>query len=159
MSELLLPTAANARLLAKRPTTAVSTELNNCCKMLLAARGRAKISNLFHSVPWVISIVFFLLYFHSYKTFFLSCLLANTIIIPGKNKSQEPGRRVLTFLHNWVYNQQGDRERYIKIKVGYEKEKKNEEGSVFHSEQAAVIAVCINAAISADCSISVNFHS
>lgn len=55
----LLPTAANARLLAKRPTTAVSTELNNCCKMLLAARGRAKISNLFHSVPWVISIVFF----------------------------------------------------------------------------------------------------
>jgi hypothetical protein len=62
-------------------------------------------------------------------------------------------------LHNWVYNQQGDRERYIKIKVGYEKEKKNEEGSVFHSEQAAVIAVCINVAISADCSISVNFHS
>lgn len=59
-------------------------------------------------------------------------------------------------MHNWVYNQQGDRERYIKIKVGYEKEKKNEEGSVFHSEQAAVIAVCINAAISADCSISVN---
>ena len=37
----------------------VSTELNNCCKMLLAARGRAKSSNLFHSVPWVISIVFF----------------------------------------------------------------------------------------------------
>ena len=51
------------RLLAKRPTTAVSTELNNCCKMLLAARGRAKISNLFHSVPWVISIVFFCLIF------------------------------------------------------------------------------------------------
>ena len=48
---------------------------------------------------------------------------------------------------------------YIKIKLGYEKEKKNEEGSVFHSEQAAVIAVCINVAISADCSISVNFHS
>ena len=40
MTGVLLPTAAKAWLLAKRPTTATSTELNNCCKMLLAARGR-----------------------------------------------------------------------------------------------------------------------
>ena len=34
-------TAASASLLANRPTTATSTELNSCCSILLAANGSA----------------------------------------------------------------------------------------------------------------------
>ena len=41
MAELFAPTAANARLLAKCPTTATSAALNNCCRTLLAHRGNA----------------------------------------------------------------------------------------------------------------------
>ena len=85
MSELLLPTAANARLLAKRPTTAVSTELNNCCKMLLAASGRAKSSNLFHRDPCVISIVFFFCIFIVKQ---IPSLISTDDYNPGKSENQ-----------------------------------------------------------------------
>ena len=39
---LFPPTAAKAALPANLPTTATSAELNNCCRMLLAANGSAK---------------------------------------------------------------------------------------------------------------------
>ena len=48
---VLLPTAAKALLPANLPTTATSTELNNCCRTLLAARGSAKRSILGRSAP------------------------------------------------------------------------------------------------------------
>ena len=56
---VLPPTAAKDLLPAKRPTTATSAELNNCCRMLLAARGRAKISIFLRSGPLSISICLF----------------------------------------------------------------------------------------------------
>ena len=70
MTGALLPTAAKALLLAKRPTTATSTELNNCCKRLLAARGNAKINIFIKSGPFSMStfsfVVFVLLIINSY---------------------------------------------------------------------------------------------
>ena len=55
----LLPTAAKAWLLAKRPTTATSTELNSCCMMLLAANGSVNRTIFMKSGPWSISTWFF----------------------------------------------------------------------------------------------------
>ena len=46
------PTAANAPLPAKLPTTATSAALNNCCKILLAANGKAKSMSLFQIEPF-----------------------------------------------------------------------------------------------------------
>ena len=51
ITELLLPTAAKASLLAKRPTTAVPTELKSCCKILQAARGMANNKILSNKLP------------------------------------------------------------------------------------------------------------
>lgn len=53
------PTAANAPLPAKLPTTATSAALNNCYKILLAANGKAKSMSLFQIEPFNISNVFF----------------------------------------------------------------------------------------------------
>ena len=47
----LLPTAASASLLANRPTTATSTELNSCCSTLLAANGSANKRIFMNSGP------------------------------------------------------------------------------------------------------------
>ena len=47
----LLPTAAKACLLAKCPTTATSTELNICCRTLLAASGSENIRIFMNSGP------------------------------------------------------------------------------------------------------------
>ena len=55
----LAPTAAKAPLPAKLPTTATSAALNNCCKILLAAKGSAKSISLFQMEPFNISNVFF----------------------------------------------------------------------------------------------------
>ena len=51
-----LPTAGSALLFANLPTTATSAELNNCCKILLKARGKAKRISLPESLPFSISI-------------------------------------------------------------------------------------------------------
>ena len=51
ITELLLPTAAKASLLANRPTTAVPTELKSCCKILQAASGIANINILSNKLP------------------------------------------------------------------------------------------------------------
>ena len=66
-----LPTAANALPPANRPTTATSAELNNCCKILLNARGRANKISLPDSLPCSISISFpcFVIGFSSFMIF------------------------------------------------------------------------------------------
>ena len=48
----LAPTAAKAPLPAKLPTTATSAALNNCCKILLAAKGSAKSISLSQMDPF-----------------------------------------------------------------------------------------------------------
>ena len=63
----------------------VSTELNNCCKMLLAASGRAKSSNLFHRDPCVMSIVFFFCIFIVKQIPFL---ISTDDYNPGKSENQ-----------------------------------------------------------------------
>ena len=50
------PTAAMACGLVKRPTTARSAALNNCCSMLLSASGSAKRMIFMANGPWIISI-------------------------------------------------------------------------------------------------------
>ena len=56
--KVLAPTAANASLVAKRPTTATSMVTKSCCMMPLAAKGSAKRRILPSKGPWVISTVF-----------------------------------------------------------------------------------------------------
>ena len=51
-TELVLPTAAKALLLANRPTTITSVELNSCSSMVVAARGRANNRICFHRFPF-----------------------------------------------------------------------------------------------------------
>ena len=58
MTDPLAPTAANASPPAKFPTTATSAALNNCCKILLAASGKANNNNLSQIEPFNISICF-----------------------------------------------------------------------------------------------------
>ena len=70
MAAVLLPTAPKACRPAKWPTTAISAELNNCCRILLAARGSAKSNILSSREPWSISISL------RFFTGFTSCVIA-----------------------------------------------------------------------------------
>ena len=56
----LLPTAAMASLELNFPTTARSVAVKSCCRMLVAAMGRAKKISLSQSEPCSISISFFI---------------------------------------------------------------------------------------------------
>lgn len=58
MTEPFAPTAASASPPAKFPTTATSAALNNCCKILLAAKGNANNNSLSQIDPFYISIFF-----------------------------------------------------------------------------------------------------
>ncbi|WP_242655120.1 hypothetical protein [Clostridium carboxidivorans] len=59
MSEPVAPTAANALLPEKCPTTTISAVLNNSCRIYIAIMGKAKINTLLNKGPLHISVLRF----------------------------------------------------------------------------------------------------